>query len=116
MINLDILDVKYEMPPKITFIPMQIDELKVKFFNQHPSHDGLIQITRNLIYWSYHLQKETFKDDYNYIKNNVKNFTEYIDKYNYKFLINNILYAGEEKYDWGICIYFIDGDSVCINL
>lgn len=97
-------------------IEMDIDETKVKFFNERKSYKGLTEIKTVLIYWNERYQKMSLIDKYIEIKEKVSDFEEYIDKYNNKYLINKRLFAGTEKHEWGLFIDFIDGDGVAIEL
>lgn len=98
------------------YIEMEIDSTNVKYFKAFTIYNGLESERRNLVYWGYYYQKITDVNYYDYIKANVTEFKEYIDKHNAKYLINMRCFAGIEKHSWGIFIKFTDGDAVSIEL
>jgi hypothetical protein len=119
MLNLKILETCYtnKFPFELEEKPilMEVNENTVEYFKETLVGIGWVKKLKTLIHWSDKYEKLTYENYYEYIKSNVNNFVEYVDKYNNKYLINSNLCAGAEKYDWGICIRFISGETVCLE-
>jgi len=105
----------YQFELKEKPISTEVNENTVKYFKEVLVNLGYVKKPKILIHWSDEYEKLTYENCYDYIKSNVNNFVEYIDKYGNRYLINSNLYAGTEKYDWGICIWFINGEAVCLE-
>jgi len=110
MLNLKMLKTYDETP-----ISMEINENNVEYFKETLVCYGYAKKQKVLVHWSDKYERLTYENCYEYIKSNVNNFVEYVDKYNNKYLINSLLCAGIEKYNWGICIWFINGEGVCLE-